>query len=60
MLETVQAMIGAWSAERVGVRLSPSSYLYGVDRSQAFAVKPSGIAVEEPDVEAWTTAEPVA
>jgi N-ethylmaleimide reductase len=33
MLETVQAMIGAWSAERVGVRLSPSSYLYGVDDS---------------------------
>jgi N-ethylmaleimide reductase len=31
MLETVQAMIGAWSAERVGVRLSPSSHLYGVD-----------------------------
>jgi len=31
MLETVEAMIGAWSAERIGVRLSPSSYLYGVD-----------------------------
>lgn len=31
MLETTEAMIGAWSAERVGVRLSPSSYLYGVD-----------------------------
>jgi N-ethylmaleimide reductase len=31
MLETAEAMIGAWSAERVGVRLSPSSYLYGVD-----------------------------
>jgi N-ethylmaleimide reductase len=33
MLETTQAMIGAWSADRVGVRLSPSSYLYGVDDS---------------------------
>ena len=26
-------MIDAWSADRVGVRLSPSSYLYGVDDS---------------------------
>jgi N-ethylmaleimide reductase len=33
MLETAKAMIGAWSADRVGVRLSPSSYLYGVDDS---------------------------
>jgi len=33
MVETVEAMIGAWSKERVGVRLSPSSYLYGVDDS---------------------------
>jgi N-ethylmaleimide reductase len=33
MLETAQAMIAAWSADRVGVRLSPSSYLYGVDDS---------------------------
>jgi N-ethylmaleimide reductase len=33
MLETTKAMIGAWSAERVGVRLSPSSYLYGIDDS---------------------------
>jgi N-ethylmaleimide reductase len=33
MLETTTAMIGAWSADRVGVRLSPSSYLYGVDDS---------------------------
>ena len=31
MLETTETMIGAWSAERVGVRLSPSRYLYGVD-----------------------------
>jgi N-ethylmaleimide reductase len=33
MLETAKAMINAWSADRVGVRLSPSSYLYGVDDS---------------------------
>jgi N-ethylmaleimide reductase len=33
MLETTKAMIDAWSADRVGVRLSPSSYLYGVDDS---------------------------
>ncbi len=33
MLETAEAMIGAWSAERVGVRLSPSNFLYGVDDS---------------------------
>jgi N-ethylmaleimide reductase len=31
MVETTKAMIDAWSADRVGVRLSPSSYLYGVD-----------------------------
>jgi N-ethylmaleimide reductase len=33
MLETAKAMIDAWSADRVGVRLSPSSSLYGVDDS---------------------------
>jgi N-ethylmaleimide reductase len=33
MLETAKAMIDAWSADRLGVRLSPSSYLYGVDDS---------------------------
>jgi N-ethylmaleimide reductase len=33
MVETVEGMIGAWDAKRVGVRLSPSSYLYGVDDS---------------------------
>lgn len=33
MIETAEAMIGAWSAERVGVRLSPSSYLYGMKDS---------------------------
>ena len=33
MLETAEAMIGAWDAVHVGVRLSPSSYFYGVDNS---------------------------
>ncbi len=33
MLETAEAMIAAWDAAHVGVRLSPSSYLYGVDDS---------------------------
>ncbi len=37
MLETTRAMIDAWSAERVGVRLSPSSTLYGVDDSDKLA-----------------------
>ena len=37
MLETVQAMIGAWSADRVGVRLSPSSQLYGMHDSDDLA-----------------------
>ena len=37
MLETTQAMIDAWSANRVGVRLSPSSFLYGVDDSDKLA-----------------------
>lgn len=29
MLETVEAMTGAWSADRIGVKLSPSSRFYG-------------------------------
>jgi len=33
MIETVAAMIEAWDAAHVGVRLSPSSFLYGVDDS---------------------------
>ena len=33
MLETVDAMIAAWSHDRVGVRLSPSSSLYGMGDS---------------------------
>jgi N-ethylmaleimide reductase len=37
MLETTQAMIGAWTANRVGVRLSPSSFLYGVDDGNKLA-----------------------
>ena len=37
MLETAQAMINAWSASHVGVRLSPSSFLYGVDDSNKLA-----------------------
>lgn len=34
MLDTADAMIAAWSADRVGVRLSPSSYLYGMGDSR--------------------------
>jgi N-ethylmaleimide reductase len=30
LIETAEAMITAWSADRVGVRLSPSSVLYGM------------------------------
>ena len=37
MLETTEAMIAAWCAEHVGVRLSPSSTLYGVDDSDKLA-----------------------
>ncbi len=33
MLETATAMVEAWDRAHVGVRLSPSSYLYGVDDS---------------------------
>ena len=33
IIETTRAMIEAWDAGRVGVRLSPSSYLYGMDDS---------------------------
>jgi N-ethylmaleimide reductase len=36
MLETAEAMIAAWSAERIGVRLSPSSLLYGMHNSNDF------------------------
>jgi len=37
MVETVEAVIGAWSAERVGVRLSPSSTLYGMHDTNKLA-----------------------
>jgi N-ethylmaleimide reductase len=43
MMETTKAMIDAWSADRVGVRLSPSSYLYGVDDSNK--LKTFGVVV---------------
>jgi N-ethylmaleimide reductase len=33
MIETTQAMIDAWDAAHVGVRLSPASFLYGMDDS---------------------------
>jgi N-ethylmaleimide reductase len=33
MIETTQAMIDAWDAAHVDVRLSPSSFLYGVNDS---------------------------
>src|SRR5471030_1562297 len=35
MLETVDAMAAAWSPERLGVRLSPSSLLYGMHDTDA-------------------------
>lgn len=37
MIQTATAMIDAWDAEHVGVRLSPSSSLYGVDDSDKLA-----------------------
>ncbi len=37
MIETATAMIAAWDAAHVGVRLSPSSSLYGVDDSNKLA-----------------------
>jgi N-ethylmaleimide reductase len=37
MLETVDAMIAAWSAERVAVRLGPSISLYGMGDSNPLA-----------------------
>ena len=38
MVETAEAMIGAWDADHVGVRLSPSSSLYGMGDSDSRAV----------------------
>jgi N-ethylmaleimide reductase len=37
MVETAKAMIDAWSEDRVGVRLSPSSVLYGMSNSDDLA-----------------------
>jgi N-ethylmaleimide reductase len=37
MLETVDAIVAAWSPERVGVRLSPSSLLYGMHDTNALS-----------------------
>ena len=37
LLETATAMIDAWSADRVGVRLSPSSLLYGMHNTDDLA-----------------------
>ncbi len=37
MLETAKAMIEAWSSDRIGVRLSPSSMLYGMHDSNDLA-----------------------
>ncbi len=37
VLEIVEAMTGAWSADRVGVKLSPSSRFYGQSDSDALA-----------------------
>jgi len=36
-IQTIQAMISAWTADRVEVRLSPSSLLYGVDDGNKLA-----------------------
>jgi N-ethylmaleimide reductase len=60
MLETMEACIAAWSAERVGIRLSPSSMLYGMRDSDSLttfshvireldALKPSYIHLTEPN-----------
>jgi N-ethylmaleimide reductase len=45
IVETTQAMIAAWDAGHVGVRLSPSSYLYGVDDSNKHET--FGTAIDE-------------
>lgn len=66
LLETLEAVIGAWSADRVGVRLSPSSFLYGMDdanKPETFgyavraidAMKVSYIHLTEPNAKALET-----
>ena len=47
MVETTQAMIDAWDPAHVGVRLSPSSTLYGVDDSDKRAT--FGTVIDELD-----------
>lgn len=38
LLEVVEAMSGAWSAERIGVKLSPSARFYGQSDRDALAI----------------------
>lgn len=68
MLETAEAMIAAWSAERIGVRLSPSSLLYGMHNSNDFetfgyvvreldAMRPGYIHLCEPNAKDLKTGE---
>jgi N-ethylmaleimide reductase len=63
LLETLEAMIGAWSADRVGVRLSPSNFLYGMDDANKLetfsyavraidALKPAYLHLTEPNATA--------
>lgn len=60
MIETAHAMIDAWDAARVGVRLGPSTSLYGIDDSNKLetfstvikaldALQPAYICLLEPD-----------
>lgn len=63
MVETTEAMIAAWSPERIGIRLSPSSRLYGMhdsDKRATFdcvvraldALKPGYLHFCEPNAKA--------
>jgi len=47
MLETIDAMADAWSMERIGLRLGPSIYLYGMGDSDPLAT--FGYVVREVD-----------
>lgn len=47
LLETTEAIIGAWSSERIGVRLTPSSLLYGMSDSDPLAT--FGYAIKQLD-----------
>ena len=66
LLETLEAAIGAWSAERVGIRLSPSNFLYGMDDAKKLetfsyavrgidALKAAYIHFTEPNAKALET-----